>query len=118
MSTILAEVQYTVPFSLNRHPSSLWANLFKRIWNSPPQYTSMHRPGIARVQGDTIILNGTTLDEVKKYHRDTLVLCVSEANKNEEQITIENRRKADVERERSETHRKSVRDLADDIDFE
>lgn len=109
---------YTVPFSLNRRPSSLWADLFVRIWNSPPRYTSMHRPGIARVQSNMIILNGTTLDEVKKYHRDTLVLCVSEANKNEEQIIAENRRKADVERERSESHLKSIRNLADDIDFD
>lgn len=109
---------YAVPFRLNRRPSSLWADLFVKIWNSPPRFTSMHRPGIASVRGDTIVLAGTTLEEVKKYHRDTLMICVSEANKNEEQITAETRRKADEERARSESHRKNVRDLADDIDFD
>lgn len=109
---------YAVPFRLNQRPSSLWADLFVKIWNSPPRFTTMHRPGIASVRGDTIVLAGTTLEEVKKYHRDTLVLCVSEANKNEEQITEEKRRKADEERTRSESHRKNVRDLADDIDFD
>ena len=109
---------YTVPFRLNRRPSPLWSNLFVRVWNSPPRFTSMHRPGIASVRGDTIVLEGTTLEEVKKYHRDTLLLCVSEANKNEEQISAEERRKTDEKRARSELHQKSVRDLADNIDFD
>jgi hypothetical protein len=78
----------------------------------------MHRPGIASIRGDTIVLNGTTLEEVKKYHRATLMLSVDEANKNEAQIISETRHKADEERARSESHRKSIRDLADDIDFD
>jgi hypothetical protein len=41
----------------------------------------MHRPGIARIQGATITLNGTTIEEVERYHRDTLQLAVAETNK-------------------------------------
>ena len=109
---------YTVPFQLNRRPSSLWVDLFIRTWNSPPRFTLMHRPHIASVRGDTIVLSGTTLEEVKKYHRDTLVLCVQEANKLEEQIAKERQLSADQARKRSETHRKNVQDLAGDIDFD
>ena len=36
----------------------------------------MHRPGIASVEGDEILLNGTTIEEVRDYHRKTLNLCI------------------------------------------
>jgi len=45
----------------------------------------MHRPGIARVTGERIILDGTTIDEVQKYHLDTLQLAVRVANEQAEQ---------------------------------
>lgn len=108
---------YIVPFQLNRRPSSLWADLFIDKWNSPPRYTSMHRPRIASVRGDNIVLDGTTLEEVKQSHRDTLLLCVDEANKLEQQIVAKQQRDAEQAHQRSDSHRKSVRDLADDIDF-
>jgi len=41
----------------------------------------MHRPGIARVSGDKVYLDGTTIEEVQKYHRDTLVLALEETNR-------------------------------------
>ena len=40
----------------------------------------MHRPGIASVIGDRIILNGTTVEEIEKYHRDTLRVVVERVN--------------------------------------
>ncbi len=40
----------------------------------------MHRPGIASVYGNRVVLDGTTLDEVERYHRDTLKLVVDRAN--------------------------------------
>jgi hypothetical protein len=109
---------YAVPFQLNRTPSSLWADAFIETWNSPPRFTSVHRPGIADVRGDKIVLDGTTLEEVKRYHRDTLVLCVDEANGKEKAILIRRQQEADREREKAEAHRRNIRDLADDIDFD
>src|SRR5690606_26999864 len=55
---------YRVPFRLSRTPSVEWSRLFVETWNHPPRWTSMHRPGIARVVGDKVILDGTTMDEV------------------------------------------------------
>lgn len=108
---------YEVPFRLSRHPSSLWCELFLKSWDLPPRFTTMHRPHIASVVGDEIILNGTTIEEVRDYHRDTLVLCVEEANKLEaEYLEKERKRQAREEAARS-AYRKNVEDVAGTIDF-
>jgi len=70
-----------IPFQLSRRPPSDWADAFVQQWNRPPRWTSMHRPGIARVSGDKVYLDGTTIEEVQKYHRDTLVLALEETNR-------------------------------------
>lgn len=109
---------YKIPFRLNRTPSSTWSEIFIRTWNHPPRYTSMHRPGIARLSGDKIILDGTTIEEVKKYHRETLILCVDEANK-EEAKNLERKRKEEERRHKQfEAHRRSVEDEAGDLTFD
>lgn len=69
---------YSVPFHLNRTPSYEWGELFERSWSKPPKFSSMHRANIASVSGDRIVLNGTTVEEVKRYHKQTLILCVEE----------------------------------------
>lgn len=109
---------YSVPFRLSRRASDAWAHVFEQIWNRPPRFTTMHRPGIASVSGDRIILNGTTIDEVQKYHRDTLVLCVNEANRviaeREEAVS----RQREEQRRMHEAHEARVRDVSDKIRFD
>ena len=109
---------YTVPFRLNRRPSTIWSEIFIHRWNSPPCFTSMHRPGIASVSGAKIILDGTTIEEVKKYHRETLVLCVDLANQEEAKYLERKRREKDRKREQTEAHRRSVENLTDDLFFD
>jgi hypothetical protein len=74
---------YQVPIRLSRTPSWTWENAFLKAWQFPRQFTSMHRPGIARIDGDCIVLDGTTIEEVRDTHRATLVLCVEDANQAE-----------------------------------
>lgn len=108
---------YKVPFRLSRRPSSLWGQLFVRSWDCPPRFTTMHRPHIASVVGDEIILNGTTVEEVRDYHRETLILCVGEANRLEaEYLKEERRRRANEEATRA-AYRKNVEDVAGTISF-
>ena len=77
----------------------------------------MHRPHIASVVGDEIILNGTTVEEVRDYHRETLILCVGEANRLEaEYLKEERRRRANEEATRA-AYRKNVEDVAGTISF-
>ncbi len=109
---------YRVPIRLNKRPSALWGNIFVATWDRPPQYTSSHRPGIASVIGDKILLDGTTLDEIKTTHKETLKLCVEVANEKEEKEiakskAIETKRAEEARRFRDEVERKSK-----DISFE
>lgn len=108
---------YRIPFKLSASPSSDWARAFVATWARPPRWTSMHRPGIADVLGDKIILDGTTIEEVKEVHRETLLLCVDEANR----LTLEAQRARREQEERKrkldDDHRRNVADQAGDIDF-
>jgi TIR domain-containing protein len=109
---------YAVPFRLSRRVSHDWAQVFEQVWNRPPQFTSMHRPGIARVSGDQIVLDGTTVEEVQRYHRDTLVLCVKETNRIITEHEHKIRMAEEEERRRSEEHQARVRDLSGKIKFD
>lgn len=108
---------YEIPFRLNRVLSQLWEELFIRNWNSPPRFTSMHRIGIARVIGDKVILKGTTIEEVKKYHRDTLKLCIDKSNQEEKEILLRDEQRREKENERIRVHEESIRNLANEIEF-
>ena len=109
---------YAVPFRLSKRVSSDWATAFERVWNHPPQYTTMHRPGIAHVRGDRIVLDGTTIDEVQRVHRETLILCVNETNK----IIAEHEKRQLAEREArqraADEHRRDVQEAALKIRFD
>ena len=109
---------HAVPFRLSRRPSSLWSRIFVSTWNAPPRSPMMHRPRIARVVGSKIILDGTTIDEVKKYHKKTLTLCVSKANEKEALVLERRRQEEERQRQMSEKHRATVEDIAGEIDFD
>jgi len=109
---------YGVPFRLSRRPDWAWAELFVENWNHPSSYTSMHRPSIATVEGDTVVLDGTTLDEVKRYHRDTLKLALAETNRQYNEFRSRQRAEEERERAREEAHRQDVARKAGDITFD
>lgn len=108
---------YKVPFRLSRKPSSSWSEFFIQSWNMPPSFTSMHRPGIASVYGDEIILDGTTIEEVRDYHRKTLVLCVEEANEKEQELLEKQRLQVELEEQRKGQHFSNVARIAENIQF-
>jgi hypothetical protein len=89
---------YTVPFRLSKPVSHEWASVFEQVWNRPPRFTTMHRPGIAHARGNRIVLNGTTIDEVQRVHRETLILCVKETNR----LMAEQEQRQRAEREHRE----------------
>ena len=75
----------------------------------------MHRPGIARVDSDKIILDGTTIEEVKQYHRDTLILCVEKTNEEEKQIRKREEQLKRKKQEERENHYRNIDDISKDI---
>lgn len=109
---------YRVPFRLSRRPSIDWEQLFLREWQFPQQFTTMHRPGIASVVGDRIVLDGTTIEEVQRYHKNTLQLCVAEANRKEAEWKSRLAREQELERQKSESHRRNVSDVAGGLNFD
>jgi hypothetical protein len=56
----------------------------------------MHRPGIASIVGDRIILDGTPIEEVPDIHAATLKFVVEKVNND----TVERRRLQKLEHER------------------
>ena len=108
---------YKISFKLSKSPSHTWRELFLKAWDLPPRFTLMHRPGIASVQGDKIILNGTTIEEVRDYHRDTLKLCVDKANEEEKALIKKERARKEAEKKRINNHYSNVNDIAGKIDF-
>lgn len=109
---------YRVPFKLSRRPDREWADLFVSNWNYPSSYTSMHRPGIASIVGEMIILDGTTLDEVKRYHRDTLKLALTATNRQYNELKARRLVAEENERARIESHHADVVKKAGDISFD
>ena len=109
---------YRVPFRLSHHPPAKWAHLFVHAWNYPSSFTTAHRFGIASVIGDRVILDGTTVEEVEKSHRSTLILAAEEANRQYKEIEAELRRRLRLEQERIEQHRKEVDEAAKRLKFD
>ena len=58
------------------------------------------------------------IEEVKLYHRDTLKLCVNQANMKEQEFLERKRREQEFRGQRIEAHRKEVRDAARDLSFD
>jgi hypothetical protein len=108
---------YAVPIKLNRRPSGIEAQLLVSHWDNPSSYTMMHRPGIARVVGDTLVLDATTVEEVRDRHARTLALVIDATNADAarhaqaQQIAQDRQDAARVQ------HAEHVRSVADDIRF-
>lgn len=109
---------YAIPFKLTRRPSQEWSSAFVEAWNHPSQFTGMHRPGIARVSGDKAILDGTTIEEVEQYHRDTLKLAVEAANNAERRRIEDETRHRQAEQQRVEEHKANLEDAARRLRFD
>lgn len=95
-----------------------WAAAFPQAWDRPPEFTTMHRPGIASVSGDSIILDGTTVEEVRDYHARTLTLVVAQLNEAQARYEAEARAAGQRAAEQRSTHDDNVRSVVDDIRFE
>ncbi len=107
---------YKVPFQLSKTPSQLWKELFIQEWNGN-FFSNMHRPGIALVEGARIILNGTTIEEVRDYHGRSLKICVDEANRLEEQIISEDKRQKEQRERIIQQHNAKVSAIVKEIEF-
>jgi hypothetical protein len=109
---------YAIPFALSRRAPTEWAELFVATWNHPPRWTTMHRPGIARVSGSTVTLDGTTVEEVERVHRDTLQVVLDETNRLYREWHDRKTQALAQERARREEHRRSVEEASKRLKFD
>jgi hypothetical protein len=109
---------YTIPFQLSQRPTSEWSQVFVTTWNHPPRFTTMHRPGIASIIGDKVILDGTTIEEVEEYHRDTLKLVVDRTNEIIAEYEQKKRKNYESEQQRIHDHRKRVDEVSKRLKFD
>lgn len=109
---------YRVPLQLSEKPSPAWTRSFNKHWSRPPRFTTMHRPGIARIVGDRVVLSQTTIEEVESYHLETLKLVVECANRDEAVATQQKQNQLRRHNQRVDAHRSHVQDIADRLNSE
>lgn len=109
---------YRVPLRLSRRPPQQWAGYFERTWDHPPRYTTLHRPGICRVIGDTVVLDGTTIEELENTHLVTLRLVLDQTNQAVGEAERKQRLLKDRERLEREQHEAKVREAARRLRFD
>jgi hypothetical protein len=107
-----------LPFRLSRPPSPQWARHFVPTWENPPRSATQHRAKLARVEGDRIIVDGTTVEEVARFHRDTLKIVLAKVNDDIAEMERRSRRLAEDEAERQRQRRQAVLDAAKHITFD
>jgi len=71
---------YDVPFRLSGNPSEEWIDFVTQAWDTPADPLLAHLPGICTISGYTIWFTGTTVEEVERFHKDTLMLALADAN--------------------------------------
>lgn len=109
---------YEVPFNLDGTPDLDWATLLERNWDRPPRFTSMHRPGISGVRGSTVVLTETTMDEVRRYHLQTLKLAVMETNRQYVENRERQRARTTAAQEAARQRLDEAQRIAEELDFD
>jgi len=109
---------YAVPIKLSRVVSEREAALLVHFWNNPTSWSTMHRSGIARVSGATLVLDGTTIDEVQDVHAATVRFAVSATNEAYAKEIEAKRLEQESEEARKAAHQDEVRRVAGEIGFD
>jgi hypothetical protein len=109
---------YEVPFKLSRSAPAEWGQLFVNAWDHPSSFTSSHRPGICSVSDDHVWLNRTTLEEVEKTHKPTLMLALEEANTKYAELAAREYEAKEKQKQKDEAHRQHVSEAAKKIKFD
>ena len=78
----------------------------------------MHRPGIASVVGDTIVLDGTTMEELERYHIDTLHLVLDKVNQDVAAHEAQEHAQAQRAERQRRQHADNVRQVAQRLKFD
>ena len=111
---------YTVVFQLSEEPSARWGDFFVHFWDRPQvaYAQSHHRPGMASVVANRLVLEETTIDEVEGYHLPVIKAAVRMANEAEGRAVVEDHRRAERRRLEEAEHRRHVAEVAKRLPLE
>lgn len=109
---------YAVPIRLSRRLMADESELLRQLWDRPPSFSTMHRPGIAYASGDRFMLDGTTIDEVASVHAHTLRLVVDQFNSVMSDVRNREAREAAEAQASEAAHLQAVAEMATAIRFE
>ena len=105
---------YDVPLILSERPTIAWRRLFLHNWKSVVY--NMYRK--VAISHDRLIVIGTTMQEVKRYHADRLRSAVDTTNEQYKEFLEAQQRKERQDRAREEAHRQHIEDVAKNIRFD
>lgn len=108
---------YAVPFSFSRGLTQFEQEATVAIWDNPPSYSNMHRPGIARCYSDKLVLATTTIEEVRDYHQRTLMAVVAKVNELSEAQHRQEAEAEAAEQARLTAHQQNVDDITRGLSF-
>jgi len=89
-----------------------------KVWDNPPAFSTMHRRGIASVEDDLFVLDGTTVEEVEEHHAETLKLVVERANVETRRLVQKQEEEQARQQQQAEAHEANVADVAKRIKFD
>lgn len=108
---------YKIPLRLSQAPSKVWSDMFVKNFDNPPEFTTMHRPEIASISLNKLILDGTTIDELRDYHMKTIKLALGITNE-EYRSYIQKLEKQEQDRKKVEAeHKDTVLKISSELDF-
>lgn len=109
---------YSVPIQLSRPLRADEASLLVELWDRPPSFTTMHRPGTAHASGDMFVLERTTIEEVEQYHAKTMSSIVEVFNVEVPKIRAAEDAEQERQRASEDARQQHVKDVADRIKFD
>lgn len=109
---------YPVPVRLSRQLRADEAQLLVHLWDNPPSFSTMHRPGTARASGDTLTLERTTIEEVERYHAKTIASIVDVFNFEAPKFRAAEEADRQRQHEADQEHRQHIDDVAGRIRFD
>ena len=94
-----------------------WADAFVHAMDNPQSWTTSHQRGIASVSGRKIILEPTTIEQVREDHKATLEAAVQFANQHVAAMAAKEAEESERSRLVLEEHKRHVAAEAAKISF-
>ena len=108
---------YEIPLQLSRTPDPDWVRHFLQAWDREQCFASSHRPGM-EVGSDSIILDGTTIDDLEQSLLRALKSAAEEANRLASEDKGKLLQTASAEEQRKMDHREHVAAVAKRLRFD